>query len=90
MCTWNLPWYQKHMCFKKLENQIGKFKQLLVRWDLKKITLHKEMSVVKSLALPILTLNLSVLVVPKSILNQIQRMIFNFIWGNNHKIKLVL
>ena len=46
------------------------------------------MSVVKSLALPILTLNLSVLVVPKSILNQIQRMIFNFIWGKNHKVKI--
>ena len=70
------------------KTKLEKFEQLLVKWDLKKITLYDKVSVVKSLALPILTLNLSVLVVSKSILNQIQRMIFNFIWGKNHKVKI--
>ena len=65
------------MCFKKLENKIGK-----------KITSYEKVSVVKSLGLPILTLNLSVLVVPKSVLNQIKKMIFNFIWGKNYKVKI--
>ena len=66
--------------------KLEKFRELLIKWDQRKINLYDKVMVLKLLAMPIITLNLSVLVVPKNILNQIQKSIFNFIWGKTHKV----
>ena len=38
--------------------------------------------------LAIITLNLSVLVVQRDIFNQLQKIIFNFIWGKHYNVKI--
>ena len=73
---------------KNWDLKIEKVEKLLTKWESRKINLYDKVMVVKSLVMPIITLNLSVLVVPIQILNQIQKLIFNFIWGKIHKVKM--
>lgn len=69
--------------------KIAKIKSLLNTWTLRDLTLLGKITVIKSLALPILIQTLTVLPnPPKNVINEINDIFFSFLWsGKPDKIK---
>ena len=70
-------------------HRIKQLKEILHCWSLRRLTLLGKILVIKSLAFPILTYNLSTLPIPCSrVLKEIKTLLFQFLWDNkNDKVK---
>ena len=72
---------------KNWESRIKKFKNILLSWKTRKLTLYGKALIVNMLAMPTLVYNFSLLTVPLEIMKDIEKSIYEFIWGKRHRIK---
>ena len=73
---------------KNWDPKLKLFQNLLLKWESRKITVLGKAVIINSLAIPLINFHLSVLTVPESILKQFENMIFFFLWGKIHKVKM--
>ena len=77
---------------KKCENEnwdkkITNIEQMLIKWNSRKLTLFGKATVINSLVIPKLIYNISMLAVPEGIIQKIDKIIFQYLWGKSHKVR---
>ena len=89
--TLGMTFYHKYSSTEQhnMNKKINEFREVLKRWQHRKLTLMGKVTVVKTFALPKLIYPLSVLKTPsQEAFNSINKMIFEFVWdGKPEKIK---
>ena len=68
-------------------SKLGKMQKLCDTWRTRKLTLQGKITVIKSLILPQIIFSASVLPLPDDIVKNVNKILFNFIWGKTEKIK---
>ena len=68
---------------KSWEEQLSKFRHILLSWHNRKLTFYGKSIIINLLALPKLTYILTILPTPDDFLKTIEREIFTFLWGKN-------
>lgn len=78
----------KNTCEKKnWENKLEKFQRLLDVWKLKNLTLFSKIDFLKTYALSKFTFLATMIEIPDSITNNIEKAVYKFIWGKKDKIR---
>ena len=72
---------------KNWENKITSIQQLLLKWSNRKLTIFGKVAVINSLVIPKLIYNFSVLTTPVVVIESLNKLIFDYIWGKNHKVR---
>lgn len=68
-------------------SKLEKFQKLIDSWRLRKLTLFGKITIIKSLALPKLLYSISMLPTPSYLIKQVNKILFNFLWGKVDRIK---
>ena len=69
-------------------HKINKIRGLLFSWSKRNLTLIGRILIVKTLVIPKISFLCSLLLFPIEIINEIEKLIYCFIWkGNTHKVK---
>ncbi len=80
--------HDKDTCeFKNWYEKLEKMKIVFERWKNRKLTIFGKTLIIKSLAASKLIHAMSIIVTPEHILKDIERIIFNFLWDKNERIK---
>ena len=70
------------------DNKIEKIEKLIKSWKPRKLTMIGRIQIVKSLLIPQLIYNISVLSMPKDVIKKIESALFRYIWdGKSEKVK---
>ena len=78
----------KEVCEKlNWTNKIDDMQKLIDSWRTRKLTLQGKILIIKSLVIPKITYSASMLSVPNHIIKDINKLMFNFIWGKSEKIQ---
>ena len=74
------------------ENCLAKLRNLINMWKQRQLTIKGKITILKNQALPLILYVCSVLLTPKQIINEIDKIFYNFIWPKekNHVQKKVL
>ena len=74
------------------EERVSKIRNLLNMWKCRNLTIKGKITILRSQALPLILYTASMLDIPDNILNEIDKLFFNFIWpkGKHHVKKCVL
>ena len=72
---------------KNWENKMTEVEQLLIKWNSRKLTLYGKSTVINNLVISKLIYNFCILAVPYEIIEKLNKLIFNYLWGKSHKIK---
>jgi hypothetical protein len=68
-------------------NKIENVKTLLNTWRMRELTLFGKVTIIKQLALPKVLYTVTVLPIPTGIVEELDRICYNFLWGNTEKVK---
>ena len=69
------------------QSKINKIELLLKKWSKRELRMFGKIQVIKSLALPQLTLVATVLATPKNVVKDINKILFKFLWNSTEKVK---
>ncbi len=72
---------------KNWQNKIDKIKMVFERWKHRNLTFFGKILIIKSLAISKLIHTMSILITPEDVLKGVEKMIFNFLWDSNERIK---
>ena len=72
---------------KNWENKIISTQQLLLKWSNRKLTIFGKVAVINSLVIPKLIYNFSALTTPLVLIESLDKLIFDYIWGKSHKVR---
>ena len=72
---------------KNWDKKITEVEELLLKWSNRKLTLYGKATVINSLIIPKLIYNCSILTVPTTVIKELNKQIFGYLWGKNHKIR---
>ena len=72
---------------KNWDKKITEVEELLLKWSVRKLTLYGKATVINSLIIPKLIYNCSILPVPTTVIQKLNKQIFGYLWGKNHKIR---
>ena len=80
--------HDKPSCYQKnWKKKIEKMKLVFERWKNRNLSIFGKSLIIKSLAASILVHTMSILDTPTEILDEIEKLIFGFLWEKNEKIK---
>ena len=80
--------YDKPKCFElNWERNITNLEKVLERWKSRNLTLFGKVTIIKTLAIPKLTYIATNCIYTDIIIQQITRILYNFIWGKRDRIK---
>ncbi len=80
--------HDKISCYQKnWKDKIEKMKLVFERWKNRHLSIFGKSLIIKSLAASILVHTMSILDTPTEILDEIEKLIFGFLWEKNEKIK---
>ena len=69
------------------EKKLTAIEQILIKWSSRKLTLYGKVTVINSLVIPKLLYCISLLSVPQYVIDKIEKLIFQYLWGKTDKIK---
>ena len=67
--------------------KLEKIKSCLERWESRDLTLFGKVQVIKILALPQIILSATLLHVPQSVISELNKMFYKFLWGKVERLK---
>ena len=67
--------------------KLEKIKSCLERWECRDLTLFGKVQVIKILALPQIILSTTLLHVPQSVISELNKMFYKFLWGKVERLK---
>ena len=80
--------HQKEDCFRlNWENKLEKFQRTLDQWRTRDLTYFGKVQIVKSLAVSQLTYLFTNDIVPKEVVDHINKAIYSFLWGKRERVK---
>ena len=80
--------HDKHMCYvKNWEEKLSKIRIVFERWKHRNLTIFGKLLIIKSLAISKLIHTMSIIETPEDILKEVEKLIFNFLWDSNERIK---
>ena len=68
-------------------NKVEAMQKLIDCWRKRKLTIYGKITVIKSLVIPKIVYSASMLPIPPGIIKEIEKMLYNYIWGPRDKIK---
>ncbi len=80
--------HDKQMChIKNWEEKLNKIRIVFERWKHRNLTLFGKILIIKSLAISKLIHTMTIIETPDEILKEVEKLIFNFLWDSNERIK---
>ena len=67
--------------------KLEKIKSCLERWECRDLTLFGKVQVIRILALPQIILSATLLHVPQSVISELNKMFYKFLWGKVERLK---
>ena len=68
-------------------NKIDQIKELLMKWVKRDLTIFGKVTLIKTLVLPKLTFLATNTTIPTGIIKEVNKLLYNFIWGKRDRIK---
>jgi hypothetical protein len=69
------------------QKKIRKIENLLNKWSKRELSLFGKIQVIKSIAIPQITLVATILPTPKNVIKDINKILYKFLWNSTEKIK---
>ena len=74
---------------KNCVEKISEVESILMRWKKRNLTLFGKVLIIKSFAISKLILAVSLLPIPECCVEEINKILFNFLWGSKDKVKRI-
>ena len=68
-------------------NKLEMIQKLIDNWRIRNLTLYGKINVIKSLLIPKVVFQATILPIPMNFVKELEKIIYNFIWGKRDKIK---
>ena len=70
-------------------SKIEKIEQILEKWNSRKLSLFGKVQIIKTFAISQFVLPATLLVVPDGIIEQIETLLYRFLWGTRDKVRKI-